>query len=273
MSPSGCSKSKRGPRLRFYINSQSLDVYDYDCRKANADIISNAGLDGLREGRSVTLYHGTTRLFRRFTLEAMSDEQTDSKFQRGAGIFFAVSQRVAQGYATGNRNWGLSSTVVDDLKRKNRAAGALLEELVKKGSKGWAAYLEATGLEFDALSEALHIDDLNDLNDIASYVEGSAFGASDSSTLSEMFGMGGVGMPDDTYDALDRVGLNSRTYRPKVYTVAVTCHNAGLIVNPSQAKRARQQGHDCVVYDGEAGIEVIVFDPKRIRIQKVDVVE
>lgn len=248
-------------------------MYDYDCRRASTDIIAIAGLDGLREGRPVTLYHGTKRLFRRFTLAEMSDEQTDSKFPKGAGIFFATRKRDAEGYATGNRNWGLPPAVVDDLKRRNRAAGLLLEALVKNGSKGWAAYFEATGLDYDALPQALGIDDPNDLNDIARYVEGSAFGASDSSALAELFGMGAVGMPDDTYEALDRAGLNSRTYRPKVYTVSVTCHNPAAITSPSQAKDARRRGHDCVVYDGDAGIEVIVFDPGAIRIQKVDVVE
>lgn len=84
-------------------------AYNYDRRAAQPakDPLSEYNLKGLRTGQPVTLYHGTTRLFRTFDMNQSRDELVDSYY--GKGIFLSPSKRVAALYANANRNIGFPS--------------------------------------------------------------------------------------------------------------------------------------------------------------------
>jgi hypothetical protein len=73
------------------------------------------------------------------------------------------------------------------------------------------------------------------------------------------------------------MGLNSKVYRPKVYTVSVTATKLLVTKNKSQASKARAKGFDCVVYHGTdlvGGVpEVAVFDPRAVKVRKVEVID
>ena len=84
------------------------------------------GLEGLFNGKPVKLYHGSTRLFQRFSLSRSRDELNDKFY--GNGIFLVPKKTVAGQYADANRNIGFDPSIIDDLKRVNRGAGAFLRQ-------------------------------------------------------------------------------------------------------------------------------------------------
>ena len=229
-------------------------------------VLSDWGLEGLATGQPVTLYHGTTRWFRKFDL---SKSRTDlvNKFY-GRGIFLTPSKRVADNYAEANRNIGFDPSVISDVKRRNAEAGFFLQLLVTKGDAAWeipgiADFEERTGI------------DPNTLSDIAGYTLGSKVKPLDTSGPLEMFS-GATGAPDWVYDSLDEVGVDSKKYRPKIYTVSVRVKNVLVTAQKAKAKSALSKGYDCLVWHGSnlvAGVpEVAVYDPNKVTIKQVEVV-
>ena len=80
------------------------------------------------------------------------------------------------------------------------------------------------------------------------------------------------------FDALDRLGLDSSEYRPKVYTVEVSGLDRVLVTrSKAEAGKAKAKGYDAVVFCGSDLVdgvpEVVVFDPSNVRVTKVDLVE
>ena len=244
------------------------------------------GLKGLDEGRTVTLYHGTTKSFDRFDLDQSRDELVNDFY--GKGIFLTPSKKVAWEYANANRNMGLDPSIIGELKRKNKHAGAFLESLYRLGFEGaWetvlpeSIYEEETpegsdppaAIAYREFEDSLKGIDPNTLNDIAGYIEGSKvkpLGGGSTNIFSTS-----SGAPEWLYDDLDEVGLNSSVYRPKVYTVGVTVQNPLITASASEAKKARANGYDSVVFHGSRLVdgvpEVAVFSPRNAKIQKVEV--
>lgn len=234
-------------------------------------------LQGLVAGEPTLLYHGTTRNFRAFDLTKSRDDLVNSYY--GSGIFLSPSKRVAEKYAEANRNIGFDAEIVDDLKRVNPLAGGFLQRLVAIGNDAWEEYfdmLREQGHEYpgNAMEEYLGMDP-NSLGDIAGYVIGSQIkplGGDDGPSLFSQ----STGAPGWLYDLLDKVGLDSSKYRPKVYTVAVVVHNPLVTANQAQARRAKSKGYDSVVFFGSRLVdgvpEVAVFSPRNTHIVKVEVV-
>lgn len=269
----GMSISKRVV-ARYIESAKTLDLKTW-------------GLEGLTKGEPVTLYHGTTRSFRTFDL-GKSRTELVNKFY-GAGIFLVPSKRVAEDYAGANRNIGFEPSIIDDLKHKNPAAGAFLEALYAHGADGWEHFWKKHGFYRDdpapgegtvdmiGFQKFLGGVDPNTIGDIAGYIIGSktkpiGWDAEDHLSLFNT----STGMPDYVYGNLDEVGLDSATYRPKVYTVSVTAKNTLVTASKSQARGARQKGYDCVVFYGAdlvGGVpEVAVFDPSQVKVTHVEVV-
>lgn len=259
-------------------------AYSYDRRARGPSPIEEYGLQGMLTGAPVTLYHGTTRLFRRFDMSQSRDELVDQFY--GKGIFLTPSKRVAAEYANANRNIGFPPSLVGDLKRKNPAAGRFLEILVGKGDEAWELAIREAGfwrenpppgegaVDLVGFQDYLGVDP-NTVGDVAAYVLGSKVLPleRDSSGL-DLF-TPNTGAPDHIYDSLDELGLDSKTYRPKVYTVKVTVSRPLVTKSKAQARSARQKGYDSVVFYGSdlvLGVpEVAVYDPRNVRIQKIEV--
>ena len=237
------------------------------------------GLDALLEGKAVTLYHGSTRLFQRFSLSKSRDALVNAFY--GPGIFLTPKKSVAGKYADANRNIGFDPDIIKDLKRVNPAAGAFLESLHVKGwPEAWDiafAKLEAKGVPTggtgEAFAESLGSIDGNDLTDIAPYILGSKVKQRESGSDLNIFSTA-TGMPDHIYDILDEIGLKSFEYRPKVYTATVRASNVLVTASKSKARKARTQGYDCVIYYGTGLVadvpEVAVFKPSDVTIKKVE---
>jgi hypothetical protein len=254
----------------------------YDRRAAKTLELSHYGLEGMTEGRPVTLYHGTTRTFTSFDL-GKSRTELVNKFY-GSGIFLVPSKRVAVEYAGANRNTGLEPDIIGHLKSRNSKAGAFLESLYKHGDeKGWADLIQAVGVanpgeQYPAnlVDEYLGVD-ANTVGDIAAYIEGTKVkklgGGGDS--FVNIFDTS-TGAPSWLYDELDQVGLDSSVYRPKVYTCDVHVKNPLITASKSEAKSARQKGYDSVIFHGSdlvGGVpEVAVYDPSNVKIKHVEIV-
>lgn len=244
------------------------------------------GLEGLTDGSTVILYHGTTKQFDRFDVSKSREELVKDYY--GGGIFLTPKEPIAWSYAHANRNIGFDTDLIDDLKRVNPNAGAFLEDLYKLGDEAaWDKLVYETLADHhgDGMGEAMDRyfgrADPNRIGDLAPYIIGSkskAVGASDE--LSEIMGiMGGgqsTGAPHWVYDTLDDIGLDGDKYRPKVYTVAVKgIHNPLITTKLSEARRARSKGYDAVVYHGSEAVrgvpEVAIFDPRKVKILRVEV--
>lgn len=246
-------------------------------REARTLDLSHYGLEGLLEGRPVTLYHGTTRQFAKFDLSRSRTELVNQFY--GAGIFLTPSKRVAWKYAYANRNIGFEPEVIDDLARVNRPAAEFLRDLYEKGDEVWDEYGPARfGVApeeyLDTFEQALGGVDPNTVADLAQWVIGSKVKPLGGDEPVHIFNMS-TGMPSWAYDLLDKLGLDSKTYRPKVYTVEVTAQKTLVTANKSQARAARSKGYDAVVFHGSDLVdgvpEVAVFDPHRVRVVRVEV--
>jgi len=249
--------------------------------------LSNYDLEGLPEGKPTTLYHGTTAFFKTFDMNRGRDELVNKFY--GRGIFLTPYKHVAEKYAEANRNIGFDPSIIDDLKSQNRNAGGMLEALYKGGVDAWETYPRATGfwndnptpgqgtLDTMGFEKFLGVDP-NSINDVAGYIIGSKvkpLGSGESPL--DMFGGAPTGAPGYLYDTLDEVGLDSSAYRPKVYTVVATVFNTLITSSKAQAKRAKSRGYDSVIYYGSdlvSGVpEVAVFDPHKVKITHVEVID
>lgn len=248
----------------------------YDFRVAARDIAREYHLEGLFNGTPVTLYHGTTRVFHKFSLNYSRDELTDKFY--GTGVFLTPSKLVAEKYAEANRNIGFPPSIVNDLKRRNPRAGELLDTLIEHGKDGWDIALkdfrtESGLLDLVGYQKALGGVDPNDVDTIAGYVIGSKIKPLGSDDENPFFQS--TGAPSHIYDTLDSIGLNSDVYRPKIYTVSVRVSNTLIAKSQAAARSARKKGYEAVLYHGPdlvSGVpEVAVFDAKNARIKKVEV--
>jgi len=252
---------------------------DVDCH------IDAYGLGDLVRGGSAVLYHGTTRSFQRFD-SAYVRHELINRFYKAPGIFLTPKRGVAEEYSTAARNTMLPASVIEDLTRINRGAGDVLRRLVVEGRDAWDGLFEDAVARFpDAETPAVALEmvtegvDPNTLMDIAEYVEGSKYGGGlrAETTLFDLWGMTPTGTPDHVFTDMESVGLDTDAYRPKVYTVAVSGLERVLVTkSKSEAARARKQGYDAVVFCGADLVdgvpEVVVFDPSRVRVTKVEVV-
>lgn len=247
-------------------------------KDANA-VLEHYGLDALLRGERVTLYHGTTHTFTKFDMTKSREDLVNSYY--GVGLFFTPSKKVAWQYADANRNIGFDPEIVDELRAVNRNAGEFLALLVAKGSDAWDALFADLKKKYpnleaaEAIIEHFGTVDPNTLDDLAGYVLGSKtspLGADDETA--NIFHQR-QGLPAYMYRSLDEIGLDSKKYRPKVYTVSVSAKKVLVTKSKSQARGARGKGYDAVIYYGPDLVsdvpEVATFDAARIQILHVEV--
>jgi len=255
----GMMKSRRGSRSRA-----SFDIENF--------VSTGTGV----------FYHGTTSMFSSFD-PAYIRSQANMKV--GSGIYLTPDKYIALGYATGARNAVIPASVVDDLERVNPAAGKMLRLLVQRGNEEelWdeifalakQSYPNESGI--DAVERMIGTD-TNHLLDISRHVDGSRTAQRQEASLFSLWGIGGPsGVPWYVYDYIDQLGVDSKVYRPKVYTLLVSGVRNVLVTDSQEmGRRARAQGYDAIVYTGrdvEDGVpEVVVLDPSKVRVVDVEAV-
>ena len=157
-----------------------------------------------------------------------------------------------------------------------------MQALYARGKDAWDDLTpQALGVEpgsdayYKAIDEHIGHVDPNTIQDVVEYVIGSKVEPLGSGDPVNIFNMS-TGLPDWVYKDLDSLGLDSKTYRPKVYTVSVTVHNPLITASKSEARAAKHKGYDSVVFYGSdlvKGVpEVAVFDPNKVRIKHIEVV-
>ncbi len=259
--------------LPFRIVSRHLQAKGLD--------LKHWGLEGIVHGQPVTLYHGTTRLFHKFDPSLVREELVNKYY--GSGIFLTPSKRVAESYASANRNMGLPPSIIEDLKRKNANAGAFMQMLYTRGNDAWDDLTpEKLGVTpgegfLEAVQKYSGGVDPNTIADVCRFIEGSKL-VSERSEENEpinIFNMS-TGLPDWVYQSLNEIGLDSKTYRPKVYTVRVTVHNPLVTTSSSAARSAKSKGYDSVVFYGRDLVngvpEVAVFNPSLVKVTGIEIV-
>lgn len=256
-------------------------ISDIVIRCAKELNLSSWDLEGLALGLPTTLYHGTTRSFKKFNIGMSRDELVDKYY--GAGIFLTPSKRVAESYANSNRNIGVDPSIISELKSKNRKAGDFMELMYKVGNDIWDMYSrEALGLGPDddyveAITKVTGGVDPNLIADLCGWIIGSKktpVGSNDDAL--SLFSQT-TGAPSWIYDTMDEVGVDSNEYRPKVYTVVVTVSNPLVTNSKPRARSAKSKGFDSVVYYGQgivSGVpEVAVYNANDVKITNVTVVD
>ncbi len=235
-------------------------------------------LEGLLEGRAVRLYHGTTNSFTAFDIKHARLELVDRYY--GAGIFLTPSLKVAWQYAYANRNMGFPESIIDDLAKRNGSAAKVLRLMYEQGAAVWDKDLsmEALGAKdgefMEALNRATGGVDANILQDICPWIIGSKMKPLSGNDPVMFLSTQGTGMPSYVYDNVDEIGLDSKTYRPKVYTVMVQSAKTLVTASKAEARKAHRKGYEAVIYHGSdlvGGVpEVAVFDATKVRIEAVD---
>jgi superoxide dismutase len=247
--------------------------------------LDHHGLGDFVRGGPATLYHGTTRQFQRFDAAHIRHDLIN-RFYKAPGIFLTPRKVVAEEYAGAARNSLIHASVIDDLTRRNRGAGGVLGRLVREGQDAWdslfvdakAAFPDAE-MPIEALERMTGGVDPNTLMDIAGHIEGSRYAdAPEAATLFDLWGGVPKGTPAYIFDDMDAVGLDSSEYRPKVYTVSVSGLDKVLVTRSKpEAEKARSRGYDAVVFCGADLVdgvpEVVVFDPAKVRVTKVEVID
>jgi hypothetical protein len=247
-------------------------------------VLEAVGLSGLATGEPTRLYHGTTASFREFDPAKCRRELVDPYYD--ADIFLTPSWDVAARYAWAARNAHLPASIMDDLAARNgRAAGFLRSVHARYGPEVWEAAGKAAGywrddpapgegkFDYDGFTRHLGVDP-NDLADVARYIEGAARPPERDDGPFDIFLGAPNAMQPWVYDAVDRIGLDSAAYRPKVYTVEVTAREPAVAWSMEEARGALDRGHDCLVYLGPKRVgdvpEVALRDPARVRVVRVD---
>lgn len=234
-------------------------------------------IGGLLRGEPVTLYHGTTKSFRTFDLSKSRKELVNSYY--GIGIFLTPREFVADKYAYANRNIGFDPDIIDDLRAVNPKAANVLKTMYDLGDASWDLWTPAFfGVVPEEYGDTLQAYgggiDPNTLMDVCQYIIGSKMKPSSGDDGPMLFNQS-TGLPHWVYDILDQIGLDSKKYRPKMYTVSVTVEKTLVTKSKSQARGARAKGYDCVVFYGsdlvEGVPEVVVYDPHKVRITHVEV--
>lgn len=235
--------------------------------------LSYYGLDALVAGKPTTLYHGTTAWFKTFDM-ARSRESLVKNYY-GGGIFLTPRKSVAVAYAEANRNIGFPRSIIDEVRKKSKAGGELLQSMYDYGYElGWEKWQKKMNVKTaEEINKVVGFDP-NLLNDIAEYIIGSKVKAGGGDNFN-IFNQS-TGMPEYVYDTVDELGIDSKRYRPKVYTVTATCKNPLVTASKTEARKARAVGYDCVVFHGADLVdgvpEVAMFDPRLVKIKKVEVV-
>jgi hypothetical protein len=245
-------------------------------------LLSDWGLEGLTRNEPTTLYHGTTTAFDHFDPGKSRNELVDEYY--GSGIFLTPRKDIAWSYAYANRNAGFPPSIIEDLDKVNPNASRLLKALFQEGRNAWESYCKKNGLwdkeedrmDYAGLVEHLGVDP-DTLMDISQHIQGTAFGdKKEEDSGQELYGLlfGSSGSPSWIYDLPERVGLDSKRYRPRVLTVEVRISNPLVTADKKQARQAPQRGYDGVVFYGEGIVrgvpEVAVYNPQNVKIVGVE---
>jgi hypothetical protein len=224
-------------------------------------------------GRPVPIFHGTAALFHRFSADAHRTVLNDE--YQGDGFHFSPDESVAERYSNASRNQCFNKA------RMYAALEATMPALLTSTFKTVVehGYDQTWELPEDQIRKILdcavdHGIDINDLLDLAEYVEGSRYHHgrkfNDPGELHALLGGGGgLYLPDHAIQSAVELGLRSAVPDRRVIACYLKVEKPMRTNSPARAKTARAKGFDGVLYTGKgtvAGVpEWIVYDPSQIK--------
>lgn len=243
----------------------------------------------LHSGKPITVYHGTTSNFEQFDSKYMREGLLNQPQYVGNGFFFTLSHSVAYKYADSNRNSIIQYDEVFPLLKEH-----LPRELVGYASHyyhyGWGddlnELLEDRKSDNQTIGEYLdsYGVDINTLfHDVVASIEGSHSSTHrKKDTVSDVFNLFSQSSSSGRgyiAEDLESMGINADSLRPKVLTCVVRANNVKLVKDLKEAKSAKREGYDAILWvgGGETHVgdepEVVIFDPKNIRVVKKEVLK
>jgi hypothetical protein len=241
----------------------------------------------LHSGKPITVYHGTTSDFKTFDAKYMRDELLNQSQYIGAGFFFAVSEATAYKYADSGRNSVITYDEVFPLLKKGLPSEVyqyanhlyrhgwddkLTEMMMEKAPSGMTRgeYLDTIGI------------DMNDVVEVVDAIHGShGMSKAQADTLGDLFSMFSGSSSSGRYAvaySLENLGISPDPILPKVLTCKVRANNVKLVRDLKEAKSARREGYDAIVwYGGEHLVngepEVVIFDAKNIQVTNIEIIK
>ena len=243
----------------------------------------------LHSGNPITVYHGTTSDFKTFDAKYMREELLNLPQFIGTGFFFTVSKATAHTYADSGRNSAISYDEVFPLLKEGLPSEVyqyadhlyhhgwddkLTDMMMEKAPSGMTRgeYLDSIGI------------DMNDVVDVVDAINGS-HGMSQAQVdardaiFSIFSGSSSSGRGGVAY-SLESLGINPDPILPKVLTCKVRANNVKLVRDLKEAKSARSEGYDAIIwYDVDGGQlvndepEVVIFDANNIRVTDIEVLK
>lgn len=277
--------------LRYLIKKAGKGMVRFKYERANhpepVSFYNNELSAFLHSGKPLTVYHGTVGDFKRFDAKYMREELLNHPEYVGNGFFFSVTKKTAYTYADSTRNSVITFDEVFPLLKKSLRSD-LYEYAVHIYKHGWdeklREILESRAPEGQPLGEYLDSlpVDLNNIVDIVDSIDGSHEKTQErddtlNSLMSFFSGSSSSGR-ESVAIGLEEIGINADSIRPKILTCIVKADNVKLVRDLKEAKSARRDGYDAIIwYGGEHLVnnepEVVIFNPRNIRISKVDVIK
>lgn len=222
-------------------------------------------------GRPLVGYHGTGADVTEFAESAMRSSLNE-KYQ-GDGFFFSEDPRVASMYAGSARNGQIKKErIFAEVDRVMPPRAARIFKAVV--TDGYDAAWDLPQDEINAiLREADEAGiDLNDLLDIAEYVELSNYhkGRDQQFDAGMIFGgSGATEVSDFVRDKASRLGIDAALPQNNVMQVYLRAEKVLYTSDREEARNARANGYDATYYTGEGTVggvpEWVVFSPDQIK--------
>lgn len=277
--------------IRYLIKKagKGMVVFSYD-RKDHPQPLSfyNKEIsEFLHSGNPITVYHGTTGDFRDFDDKYMRDDLLNQPQFIGSGFFFAVSWKTAYKYADSGRNSVITYDEVFPLLKKglSREVYQYAKHLYHHG---WDENLTEmiNSRSPEGLTRGQYLDtlgiDMNDLVDVVDAIEGShGMSQAQADELGEIMGIFSGNSSSGRHSVayiLEELGIDPNPILPKILTCRVKADNVKLVKDLVEAKLAKREGYDAIVwYGGEHLVndepEIVIFNPHNISVTNVKVLK
>lgn len=222
-------------------------------------------------GEPMVVYHGTNADFTEFAWSANRSSLNEN--YQGDGFHFSEDPRIASRYAEAARNNQINKTRI--FAEVDRVMPPLAARTFKAVvNEGYGAAWDLPQDEINAIlreSDEAGID-LNDLLDIAEYVEGSNYHKGRDQRFDAGMIFGGSGaheISEWVRDNAVRLGIDAAMPQNNVIPVYLRAENVLYISDRDGARNAQANGYDAVYYSGPGTVggvpEWVVFRPEQIK--------
>lgn len=274
----------------------SKNIKDFLDSKLNSNVVYD------NNGEPLKLYHGTNRKFSSHSVERNRTVLNDN--YQGDWICYSPDKDIAWDYAEAARNQCFDKndflqemeTIFSNISDNDfyKEVVILVENVLNEGySNGWDKtfddYEIKHNLEFEegrynhfwpALKEFeknLGFD-IDEFLDVLGFVEYSKSNQPDEGeVVFNMFNLSISKIPDHIIEFLEKLGFDKIIPEPKIIESHITASNILKTSDREEARKAKENGYDLVIYDGEGTVkgvpEYLIANPEQVKIQEITIKE